>query len=85
MRRGREELEREVSAHKETRQRLGLLEKEAKSSNLMSMELEDYQRSIQSLEAELKGKDQTLEQVQKEGQLQQEVLQNMRRDSGKRI
>lgn len=78
----RGELKRAVEAHEGTRQRLGLMEKEAKSSNLMSMELEDYQRSIQALEEEMALRGEKLEQVQKESQLQHETLQNARKDSG---
>ena len=78
----REELEREVQSHRETKQRLGLLEKEAKSSNLMSMELEDYQRSIQALEGELASREQTLEEARKDGQVQQETLQRLRSEAG---
>lgn len=78
----REELEREKETHQETKQKLNLVEKEAKSSNLMSMELEDYQRSIQALEGELTSRGHTLERVQKENQIHQETLQHMRRDAG---
>lgn len=78
----RGDLERTLEAHQETKQRLGLMEKEAKSSHLMSMELEDYQRSIQALEEELAFKGQKLEQVQKESQLHHETLQNSRKDAG---
>jgi hypothetical protein len=76
------ELERAQEAHQGTKQKLGLLEKEAKSSNLMSMELEDYQRSIQSLEGELALKGQQLEQALKETHLHHETLQNSRKDAG---
>ena len=79
----REELEREVQGHRETRQKLSLVEKEAKSSNLMSMELEDYQRSIQALEGELASREHTLEEAKKESQVQQETLQRMRNEAGK--
>ena len=78
----REELEKELEAHKGTQRRLELLEKEAKSSNLMSMELEDYQRSIQALEGELALREKRLEQVQNDAQLQQETLQHVRKDVG---
>ena len=80
----REELGKEVASHKETKQRLFLLEKEAKSSSLMSLELEDYQRSIRALEEELVVRGQDLEKVQKESHTHQETLQQMRKDSGKR-
>ena len=82
MKAAREELGREVASHKETKQRLSLLEKEAKSSSLMSLELEDYQRSIHSLNVELVGKGQLLEQAQQENQTHQETLQQMRKDAG---
>lgn len=81
----RVELERAHEAHQETKQRLGLLEKEAKSSDLMSMELEDYQRSIQALEGELTLRGKQLEQVQKESQLHHQSLQNTRKDTGKYV
>ncbi len=79
----REELGREEAFHKETKQRLSLLEKEAKSSSLMNLELEDCQRSIHALEGELVGRGQALEQVQLENQTHQQTLQHMRKDAGK--
>lgn len=82
MRAVKEELGRELEAHKETKQKLSLMEKEAKSSNLMSMELEDYQRSIQSLASELSGKTSELEEVHREKRVQHETVQHMRKDTG---
>ena len=83
MRAAKEELSKEQEAHRDTKQKLSLVEKEAKSSNLMSMELEDYQRSIQALEGELASKRNALELAQKEKQIQVETLQHMRKDAGK--
>ena len=78
----REELGREETSHKETKHRVSLLEKEAKSSSLMSLELEDYQRSIRSLEGELAGRSQALDQLQRESHVHQETLQQARKDAG---
>ena len=71
-----------MRAHEETRQRLLLMEKESKSSSLMSMELEDYQRAIEALEGGMATKDQLLEKANKDGQIQQESLQHMSKDMG---
>lgn len=78
----REELERETEAHQEITQRLVRVEKEAKSSSLMSMELEDYQRSIQNLEGGMATKEGLLENARKDSQIHQESLQLLRRDMG---
>lgn len=77
-------MEKEKEAHKETRQKLGLMEKEAKSSTLMNMELEDYQKSIQALEAELADKQQLLDQTERMTQMHQESMQHLRKDTGER-
>lgn len=77
-----EELEAEKKAHSETKQKLGLLEKEAKSSTLMNMELEDYQRSILALEGKLASKDQQLGEAKQESKVKEESIQQLRRDGG---
>ena len=78
----KEELDRDKETNRTLTQKLNLMEKEAKSSTLMSMELEDYHRSIQSLEGELAEKEQLLEQAKRECQVHQETLQQLRKDMG---
>ena len=82
MREVRGQLEREVEVHKETRQKLVLVEKEVKSLSLMGMELEDYQRSIQVLEGEVGTKEQLLEKARSDIQTHQERSQHLSRDMG---
>ncbi len=58
------------------------MEKEAKSSSLMSMELEDYQKSIRAMEGGLAGKEQQLEETRRTSLLHQDSLQQLRKDMG---
>ncbi|XP_064402703.1 GRIP and coiled-coil domain-containing protein 2-like isoform X2 [Halichondria panicea] len=62
----RDELEREQLSHSETRDKLSTAQKGAQSSTLMNLELQDYQRSIRSLEEEVASKRAELESTQKE-------------------
>ena len=81
----KEDFQKELDSHSETRQKLSLVEKEAKSSSLMSMELEDYQKSIQALENGIAGKEKLLENARQESQVHLHGLQNMRKDMGEGI
>ena len=78
----RGELEREKQAHCETRGQLVDAEKGVKSSALMNLELEDYQRSIRSLEEELASRDASLESVRREGQLHMDKVQQLTKELG---
>ncbi len=50
----------------------------------MNLELEDYQRSMESLEAELANRDSLLEAARREGSSQEESVQRLRREIGGR-
>ena len=78
----RDELERERNSHEETSKKLSAAEKEAKASTLMNLELEDYQRSIESLEGELANRDSQLETARKEGSSREENLQRLMGEIG---
>ena len=67
----------------ETRQKLAATEKELKSSAVMNLELEDYQRSMRSLEEQLSSRQDELERVRKEGQLQQDSMVQLKKELGK--
>ena len=76
------ELEREKQAHCGTRDQLVDAEKGVKSSALMNLELEDYQRSIRSLEEELASRDASLESVRRESQLHMDKVQRLTKELG---
>ena len=78
----REELEKEAEGHRDTREKLSLVEKEANASSLMSMELEDYQRSIQALEGGMAAKEQLLEKAKQDSQVHLQSLQHLKKDMG---
>ena len=48
----RKEQTKEKQTHEEVRQKLTAAKRELKSSAIMNLELEDYQRSVESLETE---------------------------------
>jgi len=75
-------LEQESSAHKETQERLAAAEKGVKSSELMDMELSDYQRSIRSLEEQVAGKGEELQAAHRESQTHLNKIQQLNKQLG---
>ena len=55
---------------------------EAKVTNVMNLELADYQRSLQSLEEKLAAGQRELEQARDEGRKQQDKMDTMRKEIG---
>ena len=78
----KEELGKERESHEEARKKLAAAEKELKSSAVMNLELEDYQRSMHSLEERLSSKNNELEKARKDGQAQQDSLAQAKKDLG---
>ena len=78
----REELSRERQNHEEAKKKLTAAEKDLKSSAVMNLELEDYQRSMHSLEERLSSKNNELEKVRKDGQAQQDSLVQVKKELG---
>lgn len=78
----KEELKRERESHTETKRKLTSAEKEAKSSTLMNLELEDYQRSIRSLEEELSGREEKLGNARRESHLHQDKIHQLMKELG---
>ena len=78
----RDELAKERQSHEELRQKLTTAEKELKSSAVMNLELEDYQRSMQSLEEQLSSRKDELERVRKDGQLHQDSMLQLKKELG---
>ena len=78
----REELKRERDGHTETKRKLTSAEREAKSSTLMNLELDDYQRSIRSMEEELSGREEKLGSARRESQLHQDKIHQLMKELG---
>ncbi|CAI8051973.1 GRIP and coiled-coil domain-containing protein 2 [Geodia barretti] len=76
----REELAREKDSHSSTRQRLAAAVKEAKVTNVMNLELADYQRSLQSLEEKLTAAHGELEEAREERRRQLDKMDSMRKE-----
>ena len=79
----REELTRERQNCEEIKQKLTAAEKELKSSAVMNLELEDYHRSMKTLEEQLTGRNSELERVRKDGQLQHDSMMQLKKELGK--
>ena len=79
----REELTRERKSCEELKQKLTAAEKELKSSAVMNLELEDYQRSMKTLEEQLTSRSSELERVKKDGRLQQDAMMQLKKELGK--
>jgi hypothetical protein len=77
-----EELARERQRSDELKQKLAAAEKELKSSAVMNLELEDYQRSMKSLEEQLTTRSSELERVRKDGQLQHDAMMQLKKELG---
>lgn len=78
----REELARERQSCEDLKQKLAAAEKELKSSAVMNLELEDYQRSMKTLEEQLTTRSSELERVRKDGQLQQDAMMQIKKELG---
>lgn len=78
----KEELVRERQCHEEVRQKLAAAEKELKSSAVMNLELEDYQRSMKSLEEQLSSRSDELEKARRDDQLHQDSMTQLRKELG---
>ena len=81
----REELTRERQNCEELKQKLTAAEKELKSSAVINLELEDYQRSMKTLEEQLTTRSSELERVRKDGQLQHDSMMQLKKELGKVI
>ena len=81
----REELARERQSCEDLKQKLTVAEKELKSSAVMNLELEDYQRSMKTLEEQLMTRSSELERVRKDGQLQHDSMMQLKKDLGKAV
>ncbi len=81
----RDELEREQLSHSETRDKLSTAQKGAQSSTLMNLELQDYQRSIRSLEEEVASKRAELESTQKEIHTHLDKIEQLKKELGVRL
>ena len=64
------------------RQKLAAAERELKSSAVMNLELEDYQRSMKSLEEQLSCQSDELEKVRRDGQLHQDSMTQLKKELG---
>jgi predicted nucleic acid-binding Zn-ribbon protein len=80
-----EELARERQRSDELKQKLAAAEKELKSSAVMNLELEDYQRSMKSLEEQLTTRSSELERVRKDGQLQHDAMMQLKKELGSHV
>lgn len=78
----KEELARQKESHTETKQKLETANKEAKSSALMNLELEDYQRSMKTLEEQLTARADQLDQCRRENKVHQETVSQLRKELG---
>ena len=78
----REELGREKQSHEEAKKKLAAAEKDLKSSAVMNLELEDYQRSMRSLEEQLSGKNSELEKMRKDGLDQHDSMTQVKKELG---
>lgn len=81
----REELARERQSCEDLKQKLAAAEKELKSSAVMNLELEDYQRSMKTLEEQLTTRSSELEKVRKDGQLQQDAMMQIKKELGSAV
>lgn len=81
----REELTRERQSCEELKQKLTAAEKELKSSAVMNLELDDYQRSMKTLEEQLTTRSSELERVRKDGQLQHDSMMQLKKELGKPV
>ena len=79
----KDEVTRERQGSEELKQKLAAAEKELKSSAVMNLELEDYQRSMKTLEEQLTSRSSELERVRKDGQLQQDSMMQLKKELGK--
>ena len=73
---------REKQCHDDLKQKLAAAEKEVKSSAVMNLELEDYQRSMQSLEDQLSSCTGELEKAKRDGQVHQDSLMQLKKELG---
>ncbi len=80
-----DELVKEQQAHSETRDQLTAAQKGAQSSALMDLELQDYQRSIKSLEDKVAGKGVELEAAHKENLTYREKIEQLKKELGEFI
>ncbi len=78
----RDELEREQLTHSETRDKLTTAQKGAQSSTLMNLELQDYQRSIRSLEEDVAGKGAELEATLKDSHTHLDKIEQLKKELG---